>query len=81
MYKAIVATVIKAIIGYAFLDRERFSQAEHHKSHPGRLRHGIPERDSPVVVGDQVGQMSVANEPRSGRKSTSEVAGGELNAE
>ena len=39
-----------------------------------------PERDSPVAVGDQVGRMSVANEPRSGRKSPSEVAEGELNA-
>ena len=73
MYKAIAATVIAAIIGWLSLGG-------------GSRRQNIttviqtaydmvsPERDSPVAVGDQVGRMSVANEPRSGRKSPSKCA-------
>ena len=36
---AIATTVTTAIIGYAFLDRERFAQGEHRHGHPDGLRH------------------------------------------
>ena len=70
VYKTIAATIIAAIIGYAFLDGG---------SHEANIATVIQTaydmvshvRDSPVVVGNQVGRMSITNEPRSGRKSPS----------